>query len=161
MSISASDAATDLSSEESFEGQLVGGKYRVGVGWRRDFAAGTVIINPSGSESQTFALGGAYTTADGSTVSTVTLGPAQALVLRGNGVADVPASTALPVVSGTAQVGNVLTASTGSIFSGSSRALAPSRGRPSAYSDLPSPTPCAQEIVGAKCAPIISAQSVE
>jgi len=95
-------------------GQPTGDKYRVGVGWRRDFTGGTAIVNPSSSSSQTFSLGGAYQKADGSMVSTVTLGPAQALVLRGNSTVSVPASIALPSISGTTQVGNTLSVSNGS-----------------------------------------------
>jgi hypothetical protein len=95
-------------------GQPTGDKYRVGAGWRRDFTGGTAIVNPSSSISQTFSLGGSYQKADGSTVSTVTLGPAQALVLRGNSTVSVPLNTALPVLSGTAQVGNTLSVSKGS-----------------------------------------------
>jgi hypothetical protein len=97
-------------------GQPVGTKYRVGVGWRRDFTAGTAIVNPDQSASQTFALAGSYLKADGSSVSTVTLGPAQALVLRGTGtpVAARPVSAVAPVLSGVAQEGSVLSSSTGS-----------------------------------------------
>ncbi len=94
-------------------GQPVGDKYRVGVGWRRDFTAGTALVNPSPSSSQTFSLGATYQKADGTSVSSVTLGPTRALVLRGNGATGVPVNTAPPVLSGTAQVGNTLSVSTG------------------------------------------------
>ncbi len=94
-------------------GAPTGDKYRVGVGWRRDFTAGTAIVNPSPSSSQTFALGGTYQRADGASVSTVTLGPGRALVLRGTGIVGVPVNTAAPVISGTAQVGSTLAVTTG------------------------------------------------
>ena len=64
-------------------GVPVGGRYAVGIGWRRNFSSGTVVINPSGSGSQTFDLGGAYQMPDGSVVTSVTVGPASALVLPG------------------------------------------------------------------------------
>jgi hypothetical protein len=63
-------------------GTPTGDRYAVGAGWRRQFTGGTVVVNPSGG-SQTFDLGGAYRMPDGSLVSSVTLGPASALVLRG------------------------------------------------------------------------------
>lgn len=64
-------------------GTPVGGRYAVGVGWRRDFSGGTVLVNPSGGDSQTFDLGGSYRMPDGSIVTTVTLGPTAGLVLLG------------------------------------------------------------------------------
>lgn len=60
-----------------------GARFAVGVGWRRDFSGGTVLVNPSGSASQTFELGGTYRMPDGSVVSAVTLGPTSGLVLPG------------------------------------------------------------------------------
>ncbi|PZR79629.1 MAG: hypothetical protein DLM65_10165 [Candidatus Aeolococcus gillhamiae] len=70
----AADWTTDV-------GAPSGARYAVGIGWRRDFAAGTVVINPAGSGSQTFDLRGNYRMPDGSVVSSVTLGPTSALVL--------------------------------------------------------------------------------
>jgi Hypothetical glycosyl hydrolase family 15/Bacterial Ig domain len=99
-------------------GQPTGDMYRVGVGWRRDFTGGTAIVNPSSSSSQTFALGATYKKADGTSVSTVTLGPTRALVLRGSGEVAVPVSQTLPVLSGTAQIGDTVTVSKGT-WSGS------------------------------------------
>ena len=37
-------------------------RYQVGGGWRRNYSAGTVIVNPSASSAQTFNLGASYTT---------------------------------------------------------------------------------------------------
>jgi Hypothetical glycosyl hydrolase family 15 len=60
-----------------------GGRFAVGVGWRRNFANGTAIVNISDSASQVFDLGGSYRTPDGAVVSSVTLGPKQGMALRG------------------------------------------------------------------------------
>ena len=62
-------------------GSPVSARYAVGVGWRRDFAGGTVVIDPSSTADQTFDLGGTYTMPDGSSVTAVTLSPTTALVL--------------------------------------------------------------------------------
>ena len=58
-----------------------GNRYAVGVGWRRQFTGGTVIVNPSATAAQTFALGGTYRMPDGSSASSITLAPTSALVL--------------------------------------------------------------------------------
>jgi Hypothetical glycosyl hydrolase family 15 len=64
-------------------GTPAGNRYALGIGWRRQFSGGTVVVNPSAGGSQTIDLGGSYRMPDGSVVSTVTLGPASALVLPG------------------------------------------------------------------------------
>ena len=94
--------------------------YSVGSGaFRRDYTAGTVIVNPM-LTTQTFSLGGTYTTASGASVSSVTLAPTSAAILHSTATVPVVSSQQhrLPVISGTAQVGSQLTASTGS-WSGS------------------------------------------
>jgi hypothetical protein len=62
-------------------GQPVGRKYRVGVGWRRDFTRGTVIIDPSPSISQRFALRRTYSLPGGRSATSVALAPGTALIL--------------------------------------------------------------------------------
>jgi hypothetical protein len=57
-------------------------RYQVGVGWRRDYSAGTALVNPNAFSAQTFNLGASYLTPSGATVSSVTLRPATARVLR-------------------------------------------------------------------------------
>ena len=57
-------------------------RYKVGVGWRRDYTGGTVIVNPDPSRGQSFQLGGTFYRPDGSTLTSVTLGPTEALILR-------------------------------------------------------------------------------
>ncbi len=96
-------------------GQPVGARYAVGSGWRRDYTGGTVILNSSGTSSQTFQLGGPYTQANGTTVSSVTLGPAQALILQRSGSSTPPApiNTTLPAISGSGTVGAALSSSAG------------------------------------------------
>ncbi len=94
-------------------------RYQVGVGWRRQFSAGTALVNPHYSSSQTFDLGGSYLTPSGSTVTSVTLSPVSAMVLRSTGGAPVapapaPANTSLPTISGGVQVGQSLSATVGS-----------------------------------------------
>lgn len=62
-------------------GKPSGARAAVGVGWRRPFAAGMVIVNPSASSSQPFSLGAVYRDHDGVCRSTMTLAPATATVL--------------------------------------------------------------------------------
>ena len=64
-------------------GTPTGARYAVGAGWRRDYTGGTVLVNPSPSASQTFALGRTYTSPDRSAVSSVTLPPTSGMVLTG------------------------------------------------------------------------------
>ena len=56
-------------------------RYAVGAGWRREFDGGTVVVDPSATTSQTFALGGAYSDGRGRCVTSVTLAPATGLVM--------------------------------------------------------------------------------
>jgi hypothetical protein len=97
-------------------------RYQVGVGWRRQYTGGTALVNPHYASSQTFSLGGNYLTPSGSTVSSVTLGPVSAMVLRSTGTqtatVTAPLNTSLPTISGTARVGLSLSAGVGS-WSGS------------------------------------------
>jgi hypothetical protein len=65
-------------------------RYQVGVGWRRNYTAGTVLVNPSPSAAQTFNLGASYTTPAGQTVTTVTLQPTTAMILTGSGTTTPP-----------------------------------------------------------------------
>ena len=84
-------------------------------------AAGTVLVNPSYATAQTFNLGASYTTPSGSTVTSVTLPPTTAMVLRSTQTAPsvtAPLNTSLPTISGTAMVGQSLSAGVGS-WSGS------------------------------------------
>ena len=90
-------------------GVPTGARYKVGVGWRRDYSGGTVILNPDPSASQTFQLGGTYSKPDGSALTSATLGPTDALILRGSSTTPPPAAPAAPVnsaapaISGTAR----------------------------------------------------------
>jgi hypothetical protein len=107
-------------------GTPTGAKLAVGHGFRRNFTGGTAVINISASAAQTFDLGATFLMPDGAQVTTVTLQPATALILRsaggGSGPAPAPAQapivSALPAVIGPAQQGLTLTASTGT-WSGS------------------------------------------
>jgi len=62
-------------------GVAEGDAYTVGTGYRRDFSAGTVVINPALEGDAAFDLGGEYQLPDGSCTSTVELPPQRALVL--------------------------------------------------------------------------------
>ncbi len=53
----------------------------VGIGWKRSYSDGTVVVNPSSTGTVTIPLGAAHTLPDGSTASQVTLGPASGLTL--------------------------------------------------------------------------------
>ena len=57
-------------------------KHRVGVGWRRDFGLGVVLIDPSSTTAQTFSLGGVFRLPDGTSVRSITLQPGTAAILR-------------------------------------------------------------------------------
>jgi hypothetical protein len=56
-------------------------KRRVGAGWARRYTGGVVVLNPSGSSSQRFVLGGRYLSPADGRVSEITLPPASGLVL--------------------------------------------------------------------------------
>jgi Hypothetical glycosyl hydrolase family 15 len=74
-------------------GAAQGARYQVGSAWRRDFAGGTVVVNPTSASSATVALGRTYVRADGSAVTTVTLAPATAVILRTTTVTAPPQMT--------------------------------------------------------------------
>ena len=63
-------------------GLPAGARTPVGVGWRRPYEKGTVLVNPSTSKSQTFALRGAHLTSDGRRVRSAVLPPRSGLILR-------------------------------------------------------------------------------
>jgi Hypothetical glycosyl hydrolase family 15 len=63
-------------------GAPAGARVRVGVAWKRVFANGIVVLDPSPSTPQTVNLGGNYVLPDGTIGSTVTVGPTEAVVLR-------------------------------------------------------------------------------
>ncbi len=68
-------------------GQPAGAMYPVGSGaFRRDYSAGTVIVNPM-QTTQTFSLGGTYLTPSGSSVTSVTLAPTSAAILQSTATA--------------------------------------------------------------------------
>jgi hypothetical protein len=62
-------------------GQPLAPRHRVGVGWQRDYGAGTVVLNPSQTVTQTFRFNRKYRMPDGSVVGEVQLAPASALIL--------------------------------------------------------------------------------
>jgi hypothetical protein len=55
---------------------------RVGVGYQRTFMGGSVIVNPSPTQSQSFAFRQAYVLPSGTVTRSVTLRPASGLILR-------------------------------------------------------------------------------
>jgi hypothetical protein len=63
-------------------GAPTGARVRVGVAWKRGFANGIVVLDPSPSTPQTVNLGGKYVLPDGTIGSTVRVGPTEAVVLR-------------------------------------------------------------------------------
>jgi hypothetical protein len=77
-------------------GTPAGAKYQVGVGWRRNYTAGTALVNPNPTTSQQFALGGTYLMADGTAVTSVTLAPGEGIVLRASTAATAPDPTPTP-----------------------------------------------------------------
>jgi len=65
-------------------GSPTGARYQVGSAWRRDFTDGTVVVNPTAAPV-TVSLGGTYLAADGSSVSSVTVGAASGAILTNPG----------------------------------------------------------------------------
>jgi hypothetical protein len=65
-----------------FIGRPTGPRHRAGVGLRRAFTSGTVVVNPSPSEFQTFGFQRKYLMPDGTTTTSITLPPASGLVLK-------------------------------------------------------------------------------
>ena len=65
-------------------GSPTGARYQVGSAWRRDFTGGTVVVNPTAAPV-TVPLGGTFLAADGSSVSSVTLGAASGAILMSPG----------------------------------------------------------------------------
>ena len=64
-----------------------GAMYAVSTGWRRDYTAGTVIVNPNAPSAGpiTFNLGANYTDPNGKHVTSVTLQPVRAMILSRTG----------------------------------------------------------------------------
>jgi putative glycosyl hydrolase-like family 15 (GHL15) protein len=97
---------------------------QVGVAWRRNYSAGTVVVNPSSTVTQDVGLGAPFIAADGSTVTSVSLAPMTAAVLRASSTVPALAPPAAPVaktppaISGMTKVGKTLAATTGT-WSGS------------------------------------------
>ena len=96
--------------------------YAVSTGWRRDYTAGTVIVNPNAPTAGpiTFNLGATYTDPNGNQVTSVTLQPVRAMILSKTAqpVGTTPANQAVPSISGVTGAGQTLNASSGS-WSGS------------------------------------------
>ena len=63
-------------------GTPLAARYTVGVGLRRDYTTGTALVNPNPFSAQTYNLGASYITPSGSTLTTVTLQPITAMVLK-------------------------------------------------------------------------------
>ena len=99
-----------------------GAMYAVSTGWRRDYTAGTVIVNPNAPTAGpiTFNLGATYTDPNGNQVTSVTLQPVRAMILSKTAqpVGTTPANQAVPSISGVTGAGQTLNASSGS-WSGS------------------------------------------
>jgi hypothetical protein len=63
-------------------GKPAGLKQRVGTGWMRPYTGGIALVNPSPSKSQTFRLRGSFLDASGAPVTSLTLAPTTAAILR-------------------------------------------------------------------------------
>jgi hypothetical protein len=70
-------------------GTPVGARFQVGSAWRRDFSGGTVLVNPTGS-TVTVALEQTYLRDDGSSTTSVTLGPTSGAILHSSSAAAAP-----------------------------------------------------------------------
>ena len=79
-------------------GAPLGPRYQSGGVWRRDFAAGTVLVNEPGASTKTVALAPGYHDLDGVSRSSVTLAAASGAVLVRDVAADpVPVPAPTPV----------------------------------------------------------------
>ena len=65
----------------TYIGKPKGARFQVGVGWRRNYSQGTVIVNPNPSKSQSVNLGGSFKTIDGKSVTSVVVQPRSAAIL--------------------------------------------------------------------------------
>ena len=74
-----------------------GARYAVGAAWRRDYSAGTVLVNPS-SSTVWVGLDAPYVNQDGHVVSSLALAPATGTVLRSLGASRPAAPSSAPVV---------------------------------------------------------------
>jgi len=83
-------------------GDPAGPFYQVGSLYERDFTAGKVIVNPTDSAAGA-ALGGAYTTANGASVTSVDLEPQSAEILLARGSGGSGAGGSAAGASGTAR----------------------------------------------------------
>ena len=70
-------------------GTPVGARFQVGSAWRRNFTDGTVLVNPTGA-TVTVPLERSYDRDDGSSTTSVTLGPTSGAVLRSSSAAAAP-----------------------------------------------------------------------
>lgn len=104
-------------------GTPTGARVKVGVAWKRTFTGGVVALNPSPSTTQTVSLDGPYVLPSGVTVTSVTVGPTDAVLLTTPTGAAPPASpphqtsppsnTGRPTIA-VARSSRALTASAGS-----------------------------------------------
>lgn len=62
-------------------GSPAGARFQVGSAWRRNFSGGTVLVNPT-SSTVTVALDKPYLRDDGSSTTSVTVGPTSGAILR-------------------------------------------------------------------------------
>jgi hypothetical protein len=93
-------------------GTPAGPRFQVGSAWRRNFSGGTVLVNPTTS-AVTVSLDQPYLRDDGSSTTSVTLGPTSGAILRSSGAGAAaptpapapppppPPSSAPPVASAT------------------------------------------------------------
>jgi putative glycosyl hydrolase-like family 15 (GHL15) protein len=91
-------------------GQPAASKQQVGVGWKRLYAGGIALVNPSAATAQTFSLGGSYTSPSGATVTSVTLQPGTGMVLTGS--ASTPETTTSTTTTAATTTTNATTTTT-------------------------------------------------
>jgi len=87
----------------TFIGTPTGARYQVGVGWRRDYTGGTVIVDPDPSTPVTVNLGATYQTTSGAGVSSITVQPHSAAILSTGAALQPPPSA--PVSGGGGSAG--------------------------------------------------------
>ena len=128
----------------------------VGIGWKRSYSDGTVVVNPSSTGTVTIPLGAAHTLPDGSTASQVTLGPASGLTLARVAPASAPAPTTTTSASAPVPTTTAPAPAPAPTPTTAAPALAPATSAPAA---APAPAPATTTAVAPAPAPVAPSAS--
>jgi Hypothetical glycosyl hydrolase family 15 len=95
-------------------GKPTGSRRRVGVGWRRNYTRGVVLVNPDPTTVQRFSLGERYSGRGRASLTSATLQPVSAMILRKRAGSGVTRKTDTSVIDdeGTVRMGTAPTSMT-------------------------------------------------